>query len=106
MADMTAYAMEKQMGSLSEESFEEFLDSLKEAGIEITNEREVRERLAEVQRWRDAFNTLARNGRTLGIQFKSRDSGLNLAKISRTFAEFKFHEQSEALFAASLQASH
>ncbi|HEY6093387.1 MAG TPA: hypothetical protein VIU93_00400 [Gallionellaceae bacterium] len=106
MADITAVTMEKQMGSLSEESFAEFLDSLKQAGIEITNEREVRERLAEVQRWRDAFTTLARNGRTIGIQFKSRDSDLNLAKIHRAFTEFKFPEQSEAQFAASLKASH
>ena len=35
------------MGSLSTESFEEFLESLKKAGVAITNERELRERLAE-----------------------------------------------------------
>lgn len=94
------------MGSLSKESPEEFLESLKQAGIEIVNEREVRERLTEVQRWRDAFTTLARNGRTLGILFKSRDSGLNLAAIHRAFTEFKFPERSEALFSDSLKASH
>ena len=33
------------MGSLSNESFEEFLDSLKKAGITISNEAELRERL-------------------------------------------------------------
>ena len=30
------------MGSLSTESFEEFLESLKKAGVAITNERELR----------------------------------------------------------------
>ena len=49
------------MGSLSNESFDEFLDSLKQAGVAISNERELRERLAEAQRWRFAFATLASN---------------------------------------------
>ena len=40
------------MGSLSNESFDQFLDSLKNAGITISNEAELRERLAEAQRWR------------------------------------------------------
>ena len=47
------------MGSLSNESFDQFLDSLKNAGITISNEAELRERLAEAQRWRFAFQTLA-----------------------------------------------
>ena len=38
------------MGSLSTESFDQFLDSLKQAGVEISNECELRERLAEAQR--------------------------------------------------------
>ncbi len=92
------------MGSLSNESFGEFLDSLKKAGIEIVNEREVRERLGEVQRWRDAFTTLARNGRPLGILFRSGGS-LDQAEIHRAFTEFQFPEQSEAAFAASLRDS-
>ena len=37
------------MGSLSNESFEQFLDSLKKAGITISNETELRERLAEAE---------------------------------------------------------
>jgi hypothetical protein len=32
------------MGSLSSESFDQFLDSLKQAGVEISNECELRER--------------------------------------------------------------
>lgn len=93
------------MGSLSKESFEEFLDSLKQAGIDIVRENEVRERLAEVQRWRDAFTTIASNGSRIGILFKSRDGHINQAKIHRTFKEFQFPEQSEAVFAASLKAN-
>lgn len=94
------------MGSLSKESFDEFLDSLKQAGIDIVNEREVRERLAEVRRWRDAFSTIARNSGRMGIFFKSREGGINEAEIHRTFAEFQFPEQTEALFAANLQTNH
>jgi len=93
------------MGSLSKESFEEFLESLKQAGIDIVRESEVRERLAEVRRWRDAFTTIASNGSRIGILFKSRDGNINQAKIHRTFTEFQFPEQSEAVFSASLKAN-
>ena len=93
------------MGSLSKESFEEFLESLKQAGIDIIKEGEVRERLSEVRRWRDAFNTIASNGSRIGILFKSRDGAINQAEIHRTFKDFQFPEQSEALFAASLKAN-
>lgn len=93
------------MGSLSKESFEEFLESLKQAGIDIINEREVRERLGEVSRWRDAFSTIARNSSRLGIMFKRRDGGINQAEIHRAFTEFQFPEQTEALFAANLEAN-
>lgn len=93
------------MGSLTKESFEEFLDSLKQAGVEIVKENEVRERLAEVRRWRDAFTTIASNGSRIGILFKSRDGSVNQAEIHRTFSEFQFPEQTEAVFAASLIAN-
>ncbi len=94
------------MGSLSNESFEDFLDSLKKAGVEISNEQELRERLAEVQRWRYAFDILAMNGRSLGICFENHGAGRNEAEIHRAFTEFRFPENSEAVFAASLKASH
>lgn len=93
------------MGSLSKESFEDFLESLKQAGVDIVKENEVRERLAEVRRWRDAFTTLASNGSRIGILFKSRDGAINREQIHRTFTEFQFPEKSEALFAANLQAN-
>lgn len=98
--------MEIKMGSLSTESFDEFLDSLKCAGIEFTNEAELRERLAEAQRWRYAFTTLAANGRAIGIRFEDRSAGSNEAEIRNAFARFQFPEKAEATFAASLKSEH
>ena len=94
------------MGSLSTESFDEFLDSLKQAGVAISNERELRERLAEAQRWRFAFATLASNGRPLGIRFQEQDESVNEAEIHRAFTQFQFPESTEVAFAASLRADH
>lgn len=94
------------MGSLSNESFDQFLDSLKQAGVEISNERELRERLAEAQRWRFAFATLAANGRLLGIRFQDTSSRVNEADIHRAFTRFKFPENLETTFAASLRTEH
>ncbi|WP_305074116.1 hypothetical protein [Propionivibrio sp.] len=94
------------MGSLSNESFDEFLDSLKQAGIAITNERELRERLAEAQRWRYAFATLASNGRPLGIRFKDQSEGVDQERIHSAFAQFQFPESLEQAFSASLRAEH
>ena len=92
------------MGSLSNESFDEFLDSLKQAGVAISNERELRERLAEAQRWRYAFATLASNGRPLGIRFQDPSAVVNHDEIHRAFTQFDFPESMEAAFAASLRA--
>ncbi|PKO31877.1 MAG: hypothetical protein CVU34_16990 [Betaproteobacteria bacterium HGW-Betaproteobacteria-7] len=91
------------MGSLSNESFEQFLDSLKKAGIAISNESELRERLAEAQRWRYAFQTLAANGKIIGISFEDRSEGRNEAEIERAFNEFAFSEKSRAVFSANLK---
>jgi len=94
------------MGSLSNESFEQFLDSLKQAGIAISNEQEVRERLAEAQRWRYAFATLAANGRLIGIRFEDKSAGANGAQICDAFARFQFPAQLQAAFSESLKAEH
>lgn len=94
------------MGSLSTESFDQFLDSLKQAGVAISNERELRERLAEAQRWRFAFATLASNGRPLGIRFQDCSTGVNEAEIHRAFTQFQFPESLETAFSASLKADH
>lgn len=93
------------MGSSCKESYEEFLDLLKRAGIEISNEAELRERLAESHRWKFAFKTLAANGRQLGIRFDA-SSTSNEAEIRKAFAEFEFPESAEAVFAASLKTEH
>ncbi len=94
------------MGSLSNESFDEFLDSLKKAGVVIRNERELRERLAEAQRWRFAFATLASNGRPLGIRFEDQSACVNKAEIQRAFNQFLFPESMEEAFSASLRSEH
>ncbi|MBL8450796.1 MAG: hypothetical protein JNM32_12870 [Dechloromonas sp.] len=94
------------MGRLSNESFEEFLQSLKEAGIVITNEEELRERLAEAQRWRYAFTTLACNGRQIGICFEETCSGCDEDGIRRAFDDFEFPARAQAAFAASLKTHH
>lgn len=94
------------MGSLNNEPYEEFLESLKMAGVEIINEQKLRERLAEAQRWRYAFDTLAMNGRSIGIRFADCGTGRDEAEIHRAFAAFQFTEKSEAIFNASLKASH
>ena len=91
------------MGSLSNESFEQFLDSLKKAGITISNEAELRERLAEAQRWRFAFQTLAANGKVIGISFEDHSDGRNEAEIDRAFSQFQFSEKSKAVFSANLK---
>ena len=91
------------MGSLSNESFEQSLDSLKKAGITISNEAELRERLAEAQRWRFAFQTLAANGKIIGISFEDQSEGRNEAEISRAFTDFQFSEKTKAVFSANLK---
>ena len=91
------------MGSLSNESVDQFLDSLKNAGITISNEAELRERLAEAQRWRFAFQTLAANGKVIGISFEDHSEGRNVAEIDRAFNDFHFPEKTKAVFSASLK---
>jgi hypothetical protein len=91
------------MGSLSNESFEEFLDSLKKAGITISREAELRERLAETQLWQFAFQTLAAYGKAIGICFEDHTQGRNQAEIERTFNAFHFPEKTKAIFSANLQ---
>ena len=94
------------MGSLDKESFEEFLDSLKQAGVVISNECDLRDRLAEVQRWRFAFATLASYGSRIGIRFEGRSVGVNEAEIHRAFAQFQLPESLETAFAAGLKAGY
>lgn len=91
------------MDRLSKESFDAFLESLKQAGVTIYNESELRERLAEARRWQYAFATLASNGRALGIRFEDARNGIDEENIRRTFCKFHFPESIENAFAASLR---
>jgi hypothetical protein len=76
---------------------------LKQAGITISKESELRERLAEARSWRFAFQTMAANGKSIGIGFEDSSHGQNQAEIERAFNEFQFPEKSKAVFSASLK---
>ena len=67
----------------------QFINSLKQAGIEISNEREVIERLEEAREWHYAFTTLARQGKTLGIWFSSTARTRSI-QLKQLFAQFNF----------------
>ena len=94
------------MGSYYNGSYAEFLDSLKAAGVVIRNESEVRERLAESQRWRTAFMTLAANGRTLGIEFSVEGSRSDARAVQKVLVQHAFPAEKEAAFIAQLTAQH
>lgn len=94
------------MGSFCGESYEEFLNSLKEAGIAISNESELRERLAEARGWRYAFMTLAANGRSIGICFSERETGSDKASICNMLAHYRFPAEFDSVFVSGLQADH
>ncbi|HQR03126.1 MAG: hypothetical protein JSR19_12865 [Proteobacteria bacterium] len=88
------------MGSLSRESFEDFLDSLKQAGVAITGEDELRERLATAQSWRYAFMTMAANGSAIGIRFESCGSGCDEAEVRRTLDAYHLPTGSQTILSA------
>ncbi|MEC5388208.1 hypothetical protein VVD49_20910 [Uliginosibacterium sp. H3] len=90
------------MGQAAKESYAEFIDSLKAAGVEISNESELTERLAESQRWHYSFMTLARNGAALGIRFLDRGASRHSASIRKAFQRFEFPGNSDSVFADSL----
>jgi len=94
------------MGQVAKEftndSYAEFIESLKAAGVEISNESELKERLAETQRWHYAFMTLARNGAALGIRFLDRGASHHTASIRKAFQRFEFPGNSDSVFAANL----
>ena len=80
-----------------------FIQSLKKAGVEIHNEREVIERLAEAREWHYAFSTLVKQGKRIGIWFAAR-SQIRSWQLRNLFAKFHFSSQDESIFEASLQA--
>lgn len=92
------------MGSFSNESIEDFLNSIKQAGVEITNERELRERMEEAHLWRSAFRTLVVNGRALGIRLMPSAKGSDESLLRRTLQQFQFPEGSDTVVCASIKA--
>lgn len=94
------------MGKACDESYAVFLESLKEAGVAITNEAELRERLAETDLWRFAFMTLARNGKALGISFLNRGASGNFDKVQRAFARYQFPDNAETVFTSNLACEY
>jgi hypothetical protein len=92
------------MKEVREEPVEEFVDSLKQAGVAISNEEELLERLAEAQRWRFAFATLVAYGQSLGIRFKQSCDRINAAALHRIFIRFQLPESLEITFTATLRA--
>jgi hypothetical protein len=79
-----------------------FIQSLKQAGILIGNEREVIERLGEAREWHYAFSTLVKQGRALGIWFAATARTRSI-QLKRLFAKYNFPGNAEAAFEASLQ---
>lgn len=79
-----------------------FIESLKHAGIVISNEQEVIERLGEAREWHFAFTTLAKCGQSLGIRFMA-TAKTRSAQLKRLFAQYHFKGNAEAAFEASLQ---
>lgn len=96
----------KKMGKLDTDSFDEFLESIKQAGVVIFNEAALRERMAEAHNWRFAFTTMVASGHRAGIFFEDRDHSVNKKKIHRAFAKFKLPKSSEATLATTLNSVH
>ncbi len=80
----------------------QFIQSLKRAGVEIGNEREVIERLEEAREWHYAFNTLAKQGKTLGIWFAA-NAKTHTTQLKKLFAQYNFSGNAESTFKSSLQ---
>ena len=78
------------MGNASNESFDGFLEYLKQAGIEIDNEQNLKQRMAEASQWRYAFRTIAANGNVIGIEFHESETGSDFDQIQRTLERFHF----------------
>jgi hypothetical protein len=91
------------MGQICDETYAEFLESIKAAGVVISNEAALRERLAETERWRFAFMTLARHGEALGIRFQPLPDHSRFDSIRGAFARYQFPADADAVFAAGLQ---
>ena len=79
----------------------QFIQSLKGAGVAISKENEVIERLEEAREWHYAFTTLVKQGQRIGISFLA-NPGMKSEVLQRLFAQYKFADEAEATFEASL----
>lgn len=79
----------------------QFINSLKMAGVAISNELEVIERLEEAREWHYAFTTLVKQGQRIGISFLAKPETQS-AELQRLFAQYRFADNTEAIFKASL----
>ena len=91
------------MGNASDESFDDFLESLKRAGIEIDNEQNLKERMVEARQWRYAFSTIAANGNVIGIEFHESENGSDFVQIQHTLDRFHFPPGTQDILTASLK---
>ena len=78
-----------------------FIQSLNGAGVAISKEREVIERLEEAREWHYAFTTLVKQGQRIGISFIA-NPGMQSAELQRVFAQYHFPDQAESTFEANL----
>ena len=79
----------------------QFIQSLKVAGVAISNEGEVIERQEEAREWHYAFTTLVKQGQRIGISFLA-NPGMQSVELQRLFAQYKFAEHAEEAFEAHL----
>ena len=83
----------------------QFIQSLKVAGVAISKENEVIERLEEAREWHYAFTTLVKQGDRIGINFMANpdmQSAKLSAELQRVFALYRFPDQTESIFEARL----
>jgi len=92
---------ETQMLTTANKESTQFINSLKQAGIEISNEREVIERLEEAREWHYAFTTLAREGKRIGIWFAA-TAKTRSNQLQGLFAQYRFSGNAEAAFESCL----
>lgn len=82
-----------------------FIESLKCAGVAISKEREVIERLEEAREWHYAFTTLVKQGDRIGISFMAKPDMKSVelsAELQRVFAQYRFPDLTESIFEARL----
>lgn len=94
------------MGQKIRESIDSFLESIKQAGVRISNETELRERLVEARMWHMAFMTLVSNGKPLGISFEGEEDRVDETRLHTAFTRHEFSSAAEGTFTERLKLTH